>query len=70
MICRDYAVFEAASRAYVSKSFVRAAVPSTKSKIRAQMQNNTSPICATHISIAKSGWLGVAQARSDILYDA
>jgi hypothetical protein len=70
IICGDYAAFAAALCACVSKYLVRAAVPGTKPTIRAQMQNDNSPIHVTHISIAKFGWLGVAQALSDILYDA
>jgi hypothetical protein len=69
MICRDCAAFEAELRTLVSKNLVRAAVPRTKMIIRMHLQNKNSPIHATHISIAKIGWLGVAQARSDILYE-
>jgi hypothetical protein len=69
IICRDYAAFEAELRTLVSKNCVEAVVSRTKLIIRAQLQNNNSAILATHISIAKIGWLGVAQARKDILHE-
>jgi len=69
IICRDYAAFEAKLRTLVSKNRVEATVPRTKLIIRTLLQNNNSPIYATHISIAKIGWLGVTQARDDILYE-
>jgi hypothetical protein len=56
-ICRDYAAFEAARCAQLSENVARAAVPRMKLIISAQMQNYDFPISATHISIAKFGWL-------------
>jgi len=67
-MCRDCAVFKAALRAHVAEIFVRDAVPRMKPIIRAQTQHYNFPITLTHISIAKFGWLCVAQARNDDLH--
>jgi hypothetical protein len=65
---RDCAVFKAALRAHVAEIFVRDAVPRMKLIIRAQTQHYNFPISLTHISVAKFGWLCVAQARNDVLH--